>query len=404
MKSIVVGLGETGRPLFNILKRSGMDVYGYDDKTKWAYDSIALVDVINICIPYSDKFIEIVKDYQKAYNPGLTIIHSTVPIGTTIKIPNAVHSPILGKHDNMEKSLLSFTKWIGGPMAEKAREYLENAGMSCRCVATSDETEALKLLCLAKYGMSIAFAQYCKSISEQLGFNYQDILDWDINYNAEVDTDKQRPLIYNPDGEIGGHCVVPGTGLLHSRFPNPILNEVLVYNKERAVFKVWHPVNVYPTAKIGNNVSIGMFSEIGNNVVIEDNVRIGAMCFIPEGVTIEKNAWIGPNCVMTNDRFPPSGKENWEKILIKQGARIGAGSTILPGIEIGEGALIGAGSVVTKNVPTGETWVGVPAKRLINSILGDGYPSKLSPNSGERVSSSFPRSPADNYSYDETRV
>jgi len=399
MKSIVIGLGETGRPLFNVLKIAEMNVIGYDLKVDGIYEHTD-VGVMNICIPYSDNFIKIVKDYQDECEPNLTIIHSTVPIGTTAQIPNAVHSPILGKHDNMEKSLLSFTKWIGGPRSEEAREYLESAGMSCRCVSTSDETEALKLLCLAKYGMSIAFAQYCKDVANQLGFNYQDILDWDINYNAEVASDKQRPLIYNPNGEISGHCVVPGTGLLHSQFPNPILNEVLIYDKKRTVFKAWHPVNIYPTAKIGNNVSIGMFSEVGSNVVIGDNVRVGAMCFLPEGVVVERDAWIGPNCIMTNDKFPPSGKENWEKILIRQGARIGAGSTILPGVEIGEGALIGAGSVVTKNVPAGETWVGVPAKRLINGILGGSEPSNLSPSQGGRVP--FPPRPP--ITFQEVRV
>jgi UDP-2-acetamido-3-amino-2,3-dideoxy-glucuronate N-acetyltransferase len=322
----------------------------------------------------------------------LTIIHSTVPIGTTIQIPNAVHSPILGRHDNMEKSLVSFTKWIGGEKANEARDYLEGAGIPCRCVATSDETEALKLLCLAKYGMSIAFAQYCDDIAKHLGFNYQDILDWDINYNAEVSPDKQRPLIFNPDGDIGGHCVCMGTKLLDSQFPNPILKEILMYDKKRTVFKAWHPVNIYPTAKIGEDVSIGMFSEIGNNVVIGDRVRVGAMTFIPEGVTLEDDSWVGPNVSFTNDRFPPSGKDKWEFTIVRKGARIGAGCTILPGVDIGAGSLLGAGSVLTKSIPAGETWIGVPARKLTNGILGGTDPSNVSPSPWERGSSSFPRS------------
>lgn len=128
--------------------------------------------------------------------------------------------------------------------------------------------------------------------------------------------------------------------------------------------KIWQPSNVFPNATIGRNSKVGAFSEIGNRVIIGANVDIGAMTFIPEGVTIEDGAWIGPRVTFTNDRFPPSPKIKWEATVIKKGARIGAGCTIICGVTIGEGALIGAGSVVTKNVPPCEIWAGIPAKKL----------------------------------------
>jgi acetyltransferase-like isoleucine patch superfamily enzyme len=130
--------------------------------------------------------------------------------------------------------------------------------------------------------------------------------------------------------------------------------------------KVWQPSNIYPTAKLGVDVSIGAYTEIGNSVEIGDQVRIGAMCFIPEGVTIEDKAWIGPRCTFTNDRFPPSVRENWEHTVVKRGARLGAAVTVVCGVTIGEGALVGAGSVVTKNIPPREIWAGVPARRIRN--------------------------------------
>lgn len=128
--------------------------------------------------------------------------------------------------------------------------------------------------------------------------------------------------------------------------------------------KVWEPCNIHKKAKIGKDVNIGMFTEIGRDVSVGDRVRIGKGCFIPEGVTLEDDSWIGPHVCFTNDRFPPSGKDNWEKTIVMKGARIGAGVTIVCGVIIGEDALIGAGSVVTKNIPAGETWCGVPAKRM----------------------------------------
>ncbi len=132
------------------------------------------------------------------------------------------------------------------------------------------------------------------------------------------------------------------------------------YKQSRA----YQPCNIYKTAQIGKKVNVGAFTEIGDQVVIGDNVRIGAMCFIPKGVTLEDNAWIGPRVTFTNDMYPPSGEENWKPTLVKKGARIGAAVTILPGVTIGEKALIAAGAVVTHNVPDGETWAGVPARKL----------------------------------------
>lgn len=127
---------------------------------------------------------------------------------------------------------------------------------------------------------------------------------------------------------------------------------------------IYPPCNVYPTVRFGKNVQVGAFSEVGHNVTIGDNVHVGAFCFIPEGVTIESDAWIGPRVTFSNDMYPPSGRNSWQVTVVKKGARLGAAVCVRPGVTIGEGALIGMGAVVTQDVPAGETWAGIPARKL----------------------------------------
>ncbi len=132
-------------------------------------------------------------------------------------------------------------------------------------------------------------------------------------------------------------------------------------------------VNLYG-CEIGNDTSIGCFVEIQKNVTIGTCCKISSHTFICEGVTLEDRVFIGHGVVFTNDCFPratrPDGRlqtaADWEclQTLVKQGASIGSGSTILGGITIGQNAMIGAGSVVTKDVPPDSTVAGNPARVL----------------------------------------
>lgn len=132
--------------------------------------------------------------------------------------------------------------------------------------------------------------------------------------------------------------------------------------------KIWNQelVNIYGTVKnpcrIGASCNIGTFVEIGPGVMIGNNVKIGAHCFIPCGVTIEDDCFIGPGVIFTNDKYPPSGKMAWGRIVVKTQASIGAGSVILPNVVIGKNVLVGAGSVVTKSIPKDEIVYGNPAQ------------------------------------------
>lgn len=132
-------------------------------------------------------------------------------------------------------------------------------------------------------------------------------------------------------------------------------------------------INLYGCC-VGDNTKIGAFVEIQKNAFIGKNCKISSHTFICEGVTLEDNVFIGHNVAFINDTFPRAttgdGKlqteADWkvEPTLVKKGASIGSGSTILANVTIGENAIIGAGSVVTKNVPPDTIVAGNPAKKL----------------------------------------
>ncbi len=129
--------------------------------------------------------------------------------------------------------------------------------------------------------------------------------------------------------------------------------------------------------EIGDDVKIGTFVEIQKGSRIGNNCKISSHTFICEGVILEDNVFIGHGVTFTNDLFPRATnldgslqtEADWKCLptVVKRGASIGSGATLLCGITIGERALIGAGSVVTKNVPAGAVFAGNPA-RLIKML------------------------------------
>jgi acetyltransferase-like isoleucine patch superfamily enzyme len=134
-------------------------------------------------------------------------------------------------------------------------------------------------------------------------------------------------------------------------------------------FQTGHNAMVRELNQIGDDVSIGTGSIVEHHVQIGDRVRLHSNVFVPEYSVLEDDCWIGPHVVLTNARYPRSAnvKESLIGPHIGQGAKIGANSTILPGVKIGRNALVGAGSVVTKDVLEGAVVAGNPAK-VINQI------------------------------------
>jgi len=130
-------------------------------------------------------------------------------------------------------------------------------------------------------------------------------------------------------------------------------------------------INLYGCV-IGDNTKIGTFVEVQKNAVIGKNCKIQSHTFICEGVTIEDDVFVGHGVTFINDKYPraTNGDEglqteaDWKVVptVVKKGASVGSGSTILCNVTIGEKAIVGSGSVVTKDVPPGAIVAGNPAK------------------------------------------
>jgi UDP-2-acetamido-3-amino-2,3-dideoxy-glucuronate N-acetyltransferase len=141
--------------------------------------------------------------------------------------------------------------------------------------------------------------------------------------------------------------------------------------------RIYDFTNLYG-CEIGDEVKIGTFVEVQKGATIGNRCKISSHTFICEGVTLEDDVFVGHNVTFINDRYPRATNDagqlqtesDWTcvRTLVKRGASIGSGATLLCGITVGENAMIGAGSVVTKDVPPGAVVAGNPA-RIVKSLV-----------------------------------
>ena len=190
-----------------------------------------------------------------------------------------------------------------------------------------------------------------------------------------------RSAVVNGNVTLGKDCTVEDMVVLGAPLkgsdPYPptvvgdgavIRSHTVIYSGNRIGrnFQTGNKANVREMNEIGDDVSIGTLSVVEHHVTIGNGVRVHSQAFIPEFSVLEDGCWLGPGVVLTNARFPNTAQAKVELKgpRISRGARIGANSTVLPGVTVGPLALVGAGSVVTRDVLEREVVAGNPARRL----------------------------------------
>ncbi|HLI78918.1 MAG TPA: hypothetical protein VKV03_02985 [Candidatus Binataceae bacterium] len=231
-KTLVVGLGEVGGALAEVLERTH-PVLRHDIERREFKDPIG---VMHICIPFVSRkqFEPLAIEYIRRFKPELTIINSTVLPGTTRSIAEktrmpVAYSPVRGKHVKMTTDLFHYVKFVAAgeeEWSDKAAAHFEQHGMKTRKLDKPETLEVAKLGETTYFGVIIAWAQEFNRYVERAGGDYEEAIEF---FDEVAFLPRQR---YFP-GFIGGHCVIPNINLLLQIDSAPLLEAVLDSNQRR---------------------------------------------------------------------------------------------------------------------------------------------------------------------------
>lgn len=227
---LVVGLGEIGRPLLDIL-RGAHDAAGRDIEDR-PFDG---VQVLHLCFPYSPDFVSAAARYVALYEPAVVVVNSTVVPGTTTEIQEktgvpAVYSPVRGKHARMAEELRSYRKFVAGTSATAValvEDHFAAAGMTTQRMSSPEALELAKLLETTYFGVLVAWAQEMDRFAGAVDADY-----WETTAFLE-EIGFFPPVRFQP-GYIGGHCVMPNLELLEQVRSSPFIDLMRDSNRRRA--------------------------------------------------------------------------------------------------------------------------------------------------------------------------
>lgn len=227
---VVVGLGEVGKPLMQLISRH-REAVGVDIAPP--VHPVNPVEVLHLCYPFQIKdFVGECTRYIKFFKPELTVINSTVAVGTTRLVAErtgsaVVNSPVRGKHARMLEELGSYAKFVGaidGKAGAHAAEHFQSLGLKTRVLSSPETTELAKLTETTYFGLMIAWAQELERYCDQAGVAYEEI----VTFYEEIGF---FPKVKYFPGVIGGHCVMPNIEILRKFNPSAMLEAIYASNQ-----------------------------------------------------------------------------------------------------------------------------------------------------------------------------
>jgi len=232
-KVVVAGLGEVGRPLFELISKYH-DTVGVDISLPPV--DVVETEILHICYPFQIRdFVGETARYIALFKPQVTIVNSTVAVGTTRLIAArtgaaVVNSPVRGKHARMLEELSLYTKFVGAidsDAGSQAAAHFESAGLKTKVLSTPEATELAKLTETTYFGLMIAWAQEVERYCDQSGADYEQV----ISFYDEI---KFFPPVKYFPGVIGGHCVMPNIEILRQFDESVVLEAIRASNRMKA--------------------------------------------------------------------------------------------------------------------------------------------------------------------------
>lgn len=210
-KHLVCGKGEVGTAIVKVFNADYVDITGSNAEQSH-------YDYLHICIPYTDTFIDDVKSYQKQFSPLFTIIHSSVPVGTSRKC-DALHSAIRGLHPNLYECIMTFPKFIGGENASQVADIFRRAGLKVILLDKQESSELGKLLDTEYYRTCVEFTLKADSLCQKHNVSFHEVytlfnMTYNDGYKELGHPEYVRPVLQAIRQPIGGHCLVPNSKLI----------------------------------------------------------------------------------------------------------------------------------------------------------------------------------------------
>lgn len=224
----ILGVGEVGKAIYKLVTPKHTVFVKDLDRNEFNGETI---DILHICIPYTDRFNDIVIHTIHQMKPSLVIIESTVAVGTTRKIFTAskvpiVHSPVRGTHPHLLQGIQTFVKFIGSmnkKTGEKASEYYRQLGVTTSIVSKPEDTELAKLLDTTYYAWAVVFCKAVHALCQKYGIDFETAYTafnqtYNEGYTKLGRHDVVRPILKSIPGGFGGHCLWENAVILHKTF------------------------------------------------------------------------------------------------------------------------------------------------------------------------------------------